>query len=260
MLLSAPQLSGRPRSIVSLVPSQTELLYDLGLEAAVAGITKFCVHPPHWRSSKTITGGTKNIRMEVIDALQPDLVIANREENRREDIIPLSEKYPVWVTDVQDLDSALQMIRDIGALTGTDAAATTICQSVAGAFARLQATAPPLRTAYLIWRDPYMTAGADTFIHAMMQQCGFINIFSDRTRYPETHPAELKALDCELLLLSSEPYPFKEQHLRELASLLPSTRIMLADGEMFSWYGSRLLHAPGYFQQLIGSLDARHKG
>ncbi len=254
MLLSDHQLSGRPRTIVSLVPSQTELLYDLGLEAAVAGITKFCVHPPHWRSSKTIIGGTKNIRIEVIDALQPDLIIANREENRREDIIPLSEKYPVWVTDVQDLEGALQMMRDIGTLTGTEAAASNICHAVNNTFTGLQPAAPPLRTAYLIWRDPYMTAGADTFIHAMMHQCGFINIFGDRTRYPETDPAELKALECELLLLSSEPYPFKEQHIRELATVLPYTRIILADGEMFSWYGSRLLRAPGYFQQLIGSL------
>ena len=207
MLLKDPLLPCRPRKIVSLVPSLTELLSTLGLETEVTGITKFCVHPARWRQTKTIIGGTKNIRLQLIDTLQPDLVIANREENRKEDVERIAGKYPVWVTDVHDLQGALEMIRDIGNLTHTSMQAETLCRAVSHAFNSIEPLSALLRTAYLIWREPYMTAGGDTFIHSMLSLCGFNNLFSQHTRYPETTLAELKALDCELLLLSSEPYP-----------------------------------------------------
>src|SRR5438105_265149 len=108
-----------PRRIVSLVPSQTELLFDLGLQEEVIGITKFCVHPYHWHQTKTRVGGTKDIKLEVIDQLKPDLVIANKEENTREQITSLQSLYPVWISDVNTLQDALEMIRSIGEITGT---------------------------------------------------------------------------------------------------------------------------------------------
>ncbi len=260
MLLKDPLLPCRPRKIISLVPSLTELLSALGLDAEVTGITKFCIHPGHWRQQKSIIGGTKNIRLQLIDTLQPDLVIANREENRKEDVDRIAGKFPVWVTDVHDLQGALEMIRDIGNLTDTRVQAENICRAITHAFSGLQPLSPPLRTAYLIWREPYMTAGGDTFIHSMLVQCGFNNLFSQRTRYPATTLAELEALDCELLLLSSEPYPFTQQHLETMQAVLPRTRIRLADGEMFSWYGSRLQQSAGYFRQLIAPLAPPSEG
>ena len=114
----------------------------------------------------------------------------------------------------------------------------------------------PLNTCYLIWRNPWMTIGGDTFIHDMLSRCGFQNIFGDHNRYPEVTIDTLRNKNCQLLLLSSEPYPFKENHIAELQQELPDTKIMLVDGEMFSWYGSRLLKAPDYFSGLLKQLQA----
>jgi len=258
MFLSLPHLPSDPRRIVSLVPSQTELLWYLGLEAETVGITSFCIHPSGWPRTKTKVGGTKSIKADLIRQLNPDLIIANKEENIKEQIEELANDYPVWVTDVNNLDEALQMIKDFGQLTGKSETAGSLADSIQKKFTRLQTinskhqTSKP-STAYLIWRKPYMTVGGDTFIHDMLTRCGFVNIFADRKRYPETSVAELQTINPELLLLSSEPYPFKQQHLDELSGQLPGCCIMLVDGEYFSWYGSRLLDAPGYFKKLINA-------
>jgi len=244
-------LSGIPQRIISLVPSQTELLYDLGLDVQVAGITKFCVHPESWFRSKKRIGGTKNVHRDIVDSLQPDLVIANKEENVKEQVEALAAQYPVWVSDVNNLEDALDMVQTIGAMTGTMARADQLRQDIITRFATLHPRSPSIRTAYLIWKNPYMTIGQDTFIHYMLSRCGLHNVFGDRTRYPAITVEALQTAGCELLLLSSEPYPFKQQHIDELQAQLPHTRILLADGEMFSWYGSRLLQAPDYFASLL---------
>jgi len=233
-----------------LVPSQTELLYDLGLREEVCGITKFCVHPEEWYRSKTRVGGTKDVKTELIDQLRPDLIIANKEENVKEQIDSLSGKWPVWVSDVNNLEEALSMIRDIGNMTERTSAASQLISKISTAFQQLPPVRKKTRTAYLIWKDPYMTVGADTFIHSMLEKAGFENMYSDKTRYPEITLEELKAAECELLLLSSEPYPFRQKHIEELKVALPGVQLLLADGEMFSWYGSRLLKTPAYIQKL----------
>jgi ABC-type Fe3+-hydroxamate transport system substrate-binding protein len=239
-----------PKRIISLVPSQTELLYDLGLREEVCGITKFCIHPEEWFRSKTRVGGTKEVKTDLVEALQPDLILANKEENVKEQIEQLAKKWPVWVSDINNLDQALDMIRQIGRLTGKSTQADHLHSHIQSSFQSLIITDKKPQTAYLIWRDPYMTVGGDTYIHSMLELAGFDNIFKHKSRYPETHPVELRSLNCEVLLLSSEPYPFQEKHIQELQEALPDTKILLADGEMFSWYGSRLLKAPAYFQKL----------
>lgn len=244
------ELRETPRRIVSLVPSQTELLYDLGLRDEVCGITKFCIHPEAWFRSKTRIGGTKDLKTALIDQLQPDLIIANKEENVKAQIDILAARWPVWVSDVNNLDEALHMIREIGKMTERTETATQLINYIGDAFQQLKPVNSKPRTAYLIWKDPYMTVGADTFIHSMLEMAGFENIYTHKTRYPEITLKELKSAGCELLLLSSEPYPFKEKHIEELEAAMPGTQILLADGEMFSWYGSRLLKAPAYFQKL----------
>lgn len=244
-----------PRRIVSLVPSQTELLYALGLETETAGITKFCIHPATWFKTKQRIGGTKNVNIQAVQALDPDLIIANKEENTKKQVEALAELYPVWITNVNDLHSALQMILDIGKLTGKVLLAQKLANAIKNAFTEIPSLNIPVKTAYLIWRKPYMAAGAGTFIHDMLERCGMQNIFAQKTRYPETSIEELKSANCQLLLLSSEPYPFKQQHIDELQSDLPNTIIMLVDGEMFSWYGSRLMHSAGYFTELIHTIQ-----
>jgi len=244
-----------PKRIVSLVPSQTELLFDLGLEAETVGITKFCVHPQNWFKTKERIGGTKTVNIDKIHQLKPDIINANKEENVQEQVEALAEDYPVWLTDVYDLEDALQMIADIGMLTGKNESALSLIDRISMAFKSVQQIKPPVKTAYLIWQKPYMTIGGDTFINDMLLQCGFENIFSNKTRYPEASVAQLQTANCQLLLLSSEPYPFKQKHIDELSSQLPRTKIILADGEFFSWYGSRMLHSPAYFKQLITQIQ-----
>ncbi|HMO32121.1 MAG TPA: helical backbone metal receptor [Lacibacter sp.] len=241
------------RRIVSLVPSQTELLARLGLDEQVVGITRFCIHPNRWYRSKPRVGGTKQLHPERIRALQPDLVLANKEENVREQVEEIRRWCPVYVSDVKDLEDALQMIRDVGALTGKDGEAFSLATGIAGAFQRMQ-TGTPLTALYLIWRQPYMAAGGDTFIHALLQRAGFVNVLAHQARYPVLTPGALVALQPQVVLLSSEPYPFTAEHGRELQALLPGSRILLADGSYFSWYGSRLLGAPAYFEKLRESL------
>jgi ABC-type Fe3+-hydroxamate transport system substrate-binding protein len=244
------ELRDTPRRIVSLVPSQTELLYDLGLRDEVCGITRFCIHPEEWFRSKTRVGGTKDVKTALIDELEPDLIIANKEENVKEQIDLLSRKWPVWVSDVNNLDEALLMIREIGRMTDRTKTANELISTISTDFQALKPVNRKPRTAYLIWKDPYMTVGGDTFIHAMMEKCGLENVFGNQTRYPETNPEEIRNSVCEVVLLSSEPYPFREKHIRELHELLPQTKILLTDGELFSWYGSRLRKSPAYFQKL----------
>jgi ABC-type Fe3+-hydroxamate transport system substrate-binding protein len=247
-----------PRRIVSLVPSQTELLAHLGLEKEVAGITKFCVHPESWYRNKPRIGGTKQLHLDRIRALEPDLIIGNKEENTREEVLALANDFPVWISEVKDLTDAYAMITQVGRLTYRTTAADQLNRDIREAFAALP-DYPPLRAAYLIWRQPYMVAGGDTFIHAMLEQAGFTNVFAERDRYPEVTAEALAASGAEVLLLSSEPFPFREKHLQELAEVCPAAVITLADGEAFSWYGSRLLTAPAYFRKLRRSILAYAK-
>ena len=243
-------LPGIPRRIISLVPSQTELLHTLGLDKAVVGITKFCVHPESWFRTKTRIGGTKAVDAARIDALQPDLIIANKEENDRHQVEALASRYPVWVSDIKTLPDALAMIRSVGALTGTTAAADTLATEIANSFANLDTPPERPRTAYLIWRKPWMAAGGDTFIHHMLEQAGFLNVFDGQNRYPEVDLNHMAHAGCPVILLSSEPYPFRQQHIDEIREVMPHAKVLLVDGELFSWYGSRLLYAPDYFRQL----------
>ncbi|MBS1605878.1 MAG: ABC transporter substrate-binding protein [Bacteroidetes bacterium] len=237
--------------IISLVPSQTELLYTLGLEDEVVGITKFCIHPDTWFRTKTRVGGTKNIHPGIIDSLRPDLILANKEENDRQQVEDLASRYTVWVSDVKSLPDALDMIRTVGSLTHRNARARSLAEEIQQRFDTLKPLASSLTAAYLIWRDPYMSAGGDTFIHDMLRRCGLTNLLSATNRYPIVDTGTLSR--CDLILLSSEPYPFREKHITELKKLLPSPRtpiIQLVDGQIFSWYGSRLLGAPSYFREL----------
>jgi ABC-type Fe3+-hydroxamate transport system substrate-binding protein len=276
------ELKEKPVNIVSLVPSQTELLFDLGLEEEVKGITKFCIHPSQWKTTKTMVGGTKKIRMETIESLHPDLIIANKEENTKEEIEYLRQHYPVYTSDINDLDDALKMISDVGIIVDKEEAANSIIGEIRKSFDSLRSMPQThkipqqenhdpkaangkknykdegLKVAYLIWRNPYMAAGSQTFIHSMIEACGWKNALEDFPRYPEVQlNSEILAghnlpdlSNADIILLSSEPYPFDQKHIDEIQSFLPGKTILLVDGEMFSWYGSRLLKSAAYFSSL----------
>ena len=252
----------RPQRIISLVPSQTELLFELGLQKNVVGITRFCVHPKKISGAIARVGGTKKLHMDIIKQLGPDLIIANKEENTREEIEWLARDFPVWISNVADFESALEMIKSIGLLTHSVAEASLLISKIKSGFkgleeflTEIESEQMNLRTAYLIWQNPMMAAGNDNFIHSMIEKCGLVNIFSDQSRYPVTSIDEIAARNCELLILSSEPFPFAEKHETEFKALLKKTRIVLADGEMFSWYGSRMKLAPLYFISLLQQIN-----
>jgi len=243
-----------PKRIVSLVPSQTELLYDLGLGDRVVGITKFCVHPESWFRTKTRVGGTKKVNFEAIAALNPDLIIGNKEENTESDIKALCESYPVWMSDIITFSDALEMMKLIGEITQTENQANQLIQNIEFNFIQLKPILTSKKVLYFIWGNPFMVVGKSTFIDELLYKIGFENCVQSE-RYPDFTKEQLIALKPDFIFLSSEPYPFKEEHIQRYEKLFPNAQVILVDGEYFSWYGSRLKAAPSYFQELINQLN-----
>tara|TARA_B110000438_G_scaffold290521_1_gene326336 strand:- start:40 stop:822 length:783 start_codon:yes stop_codon:yes gene_type:complete len=240
-----------PKRIVSLVPSQTELLFDLGLDSRVVGTTKFCIHPNSWYVSKHRVGGTKNVNFEVIKKLQPDLIIANKEENTQSEIELLMKDYPVWVSDIGNLEDALMMIGDIGEVTDSSEKALSIVNNIKADFADL-VPQTNISAAYIIWNNPIMSVNKTRFIHDMLHRIGFTNVFAAHlNEYPEINVQELKNSNPDVILLSSEPFPFKAKHVEYFREICPSAKVVLVDGELFSWYGSRLQKSVAYFSNLL---------
>ena len=239
-----------PQRIISLVPSITELLYDLNLSAETVGVTKFCVHPKKWHATKARIGGTKNIQIENIKSLKPDLIIASKEENIQEQVEILANFFPVYLTDVCNYEDAIKMILNIGKITSKTKEALILIDEIQSGFNSILTRPQNIKTAYFIWKDPYMTVGGDTFINDMMNKLGLNNLYGHLQRYPQITLQDVAALKPELILLASEPYPFKEKHIIEIQKNLPGANVLLVDGEMFSWYGSRMKYVPTYFNNL----------
>ncbi|WP_022823137.1 helical backbone metal receptor [Hymenobacter norwichensis] len=239
-----------PQRIVSLVPSQTELLYDLGIGNRVVGVTKFCIHPPVARQQGTVIGGTKNFDFEKIAACRPDLIIGNKEENYQAGIEQLAAKYPVWLSDIYTLPDALDMMNRVALITGRKHMAEALAAEIAQSFGSLPTPPEPISAAYFIWRKPYMVAAAGTFIDDLLRRGGFRNVFKELSRYPEVTTEQLTAAAPQQILLSSEPYPFGEKHIAEFQAICPTAEVRIVDGELFSWYGSRLRHSAAYLRSL----------
>ncbi len=246
-------ISFPPKRIVSLVPSQTELLASFGLDDEVLGITKFCVHPESWRKTKLVMGGTKNFHIDQIHRIQPDLILGNKEENYQEGIEELMKYYPVWMSDINTPDDALVMIGEVGNITDKDIEAQKLITTVKRSWSNMLRL-PPVRVLYLIWRKPWMGVASGTFINGMLQLAGLKNCLTKQFRYPELSDDEIRDLEPAFVFLASEPYPFKEKHIKELQDILPNSKIILVDGEMFSWYGSRMQLFADYIANLQSQL------
>jgi ABC-type Fe3+-hydroxamate transport system substrate-binding protein len=254
------RLNHPPQRIISIVPSQTELLADWGLDESVVGITKFCIHPSNWFDSKTKVGGTKKINLEAIKALNPDLIIGNKEENSKTDIELLQENYPVWMSDINNLDDCFDMILGLGKILGCLEKAEKTVDSLKHSFNQLAPKIPEitgLKVAYFIWQEPFMVAASGTFINEMLKIAGYKNVFESYNRYPEINMELLNALKPDLIFLSSEPYPFKEKHVKYFEEKCPWAKVIIVDGELFSWYGSRLLKSAEYFLQLQNEFSTK---
>lgn len=245
-----------PQRIVCTVPSITEYLIDIGLEDVLVGVTKFCIHPKSKTKAIHKIGGTKALKIKEIIDLNPDLIICNKEENDKEQIESLSKSINTYVSEIKDYRSALEALLQIGIITDKEKEAKGIISIIEQKKADYSSETPNLlKACYLIWKDPYMTVGGDTFIDSMMEIAGFKNIFNSRQRYPSISLAQIKSLDPDVLLLSSEPFPFSEKHIQEIQEVIDCD-IMLVDGELFSWYGSRMIFAFKYFDDLIQELHS----
>lgn len=245
------KLEKRPQRIISLVPSQTELLFDLGLSNNVVGITNFCIHPEGIRKSKKVVGGTKNIHLDRIISLSPDIILCNKEENTKEMVERLAQDFVVHVSDVNTLEDNFEMIEQYGKMFGVEEIANEIIQKTSeekDEFLKYVKNRPILKVAYFIWRNPWMVVGGNTFIDYMLQLNKFENVYSDFNRYPEVELENLKQAD--FYLFSSEPFPFQEKHINEFSEFVDNANFRLVDGEFFSWYGSRLTKAFKYFREL----------
>lgn len=246
------QLCNEDLRIISLVPSQTELLFDLGLEDEVVGITKFCVHPETWFKSKTRIGGTKTVDINKVKALNPTLIIANKEENTEADIVELEKIAPVWISDVRNLEHAYQMISAVGEMVGKTENAQALINEIKHSFKENQKVFSSQKVLYVIWNEPLMVAAKETFINSILEHIGLENAASEYERYPELSMDEAASLKTDLIFLSSEPFPFSEKHVVYFEEKFPGSKVVLVDGELFSWYGSRLVKSGGYIKGLVG--------
>lgn len=247
------QLAMPPRRIISIVPSQTELLYHFGLDEQVVGITKFCIHPKEWFKSKTKIGGTKKLNLEKIKSLNPDLIIGNKEENTKEQILELQKNFPVWMSDIYNLDDSFNMMSCLGEIFQKEDAAIQLMNQIKNGFASIPRNVESATVLYLIWNEPFIAVGKSTFIDDMLSKAGFRNVITE-SRYPGVNIEIIQNLKPEFVFLSSEPFPFAEKHRTIIQDQLPNSKVILVDGEMFSWYGNRLLKAVDYFKGLHKSL------
>lgn len=242
-----------PKRIVSLVPSQTELLFDLGLESSIVGITKFCVHPNHFLKNKTIVGGTKQVSFNKIKALNPDIILCNKEENSKEMIDELENLAPVHLSDIYTISDCLELINMYGILFSVESQAENLIDTIKGEQQNFQdfiKAQPKLKTVYFIWKTPWMVAAKHTFINALMLVAKFENHFQNLERYPEINLEKNIDDKVEVIMLSTEPFPFKEEHVNAMKINYPKAKVFLVDGELFSWYGSRLTKSFEYLKSL----------
>ena len=246
------RLEGKPKRIVSIVPSQTEFLYDLGLTEQVVGITKFCVHPKEWFYSKQRVGGTKQLNISMIRDLSPDLIIGNKEENSLTDILELEKIAPVWMSDIYSIQDAQNMMLEVGEMIGKKSEAEEMVRQIKSGFNTLLKNKIERTFLYFIWKDPDYLAGTHTFIHAMLESAGFVNHCRD-SRYPEWSTSYGEP---DVVFLSSEPYPFKTEHIALFKKRFPRSEIVIVDGEMCSWYGSRMILSVEYLRSLQNELMA----
>ena len=246
-------ISQRPLTIISLVPSITELLFDLGLDSEIMAITEYCIHPQEKVKKKELIGGPKNVNIEKIKAFNPDVIFASKEENVRDEVEDLMQYYNVYVSDVKDLSDALRLIKDVGTITKRVNESQQIINKIQKQFDELKRnTVQNRNVCYLIWNNPMMTINNDTYIHDMLNWAGCENIFADsKNRYPIISGNEIWNKKPDYIFLSSEPYCFTNNHVSDFEKQFPFAKVKHVDGKKFSWYGTHLLKVPEYFKQLF---------
>jgi ABC-type Fe3+-hydroxamate transport system substrate-binding protein len=228
-------------------------LVDLGLEENIVGVTKFCVHPKNLRKDKVVVGGTKNVHLEKIKALQPNFILCNKEENTKEIVENCGKIATTHVSDICTIEDIIALTAYYGTLFSCEEKALALTNELQGKikdFKRFVQEKPTLKVVYFIWKNPWMIAANNTFINHLLELTKLENCYKSESRYPEIALEDLKTKEIDAIFLSSEPFPFKEENSLDFKNHTGNTNIVLVDGEYFSWYGSRLLKAFDYFKEL----------
>jgi ABC-type Fe3+-hydroxamate transport system substrate-binding protein len=246
------------KRIISLVPSITELLFYLEKEKEIVGITDFCIHPKTKISPVQKVGGTKTLDLKKIKQLNPDLIIASKEENTKKQIEELQEDFPVYISAVKSLEGAYSLINDIGELVDQPEAVLSLISEIKNSFSGLSFE-KTISVVYLIWENPYMVVGGNTFINEMLKVAGFENVFSQMENYPKVTAKQLQECGAEFFFLSSEPYHFGTEHINHFRALCSCTKVLLVNGEMFGWYGNHMVKAVPYMKNLKTIVTALQK-
>jgi ABC-type Fe3+-hydroxamate transport system substrate-binding protein len=236
-------LKSKPERVVSMVPSLTETLADLGLAENLVAVTRFCKYPSNVVNTLPKIGGPKNINLEKIIDLKPDFVVAVKEENNKKQVLSLAEHVPVFVFDINTLEDSFDMLQLLGTIFEIQEISAQWIKRIKEKLEILKPSVVAEKTLYMIWKKPWMAAGKSTFIGSMMQVAGFNNLISGR--YPEISENEMRKADA--ILLATEPYHFNENDRKQLQEMFSGTRVIIVDGEMFTWYGTHMLKAFDYF-------------
>ncbi len=250
------EFSRPPKRIISLVPSLTELLFHLKLDDEIFGVTNYCIHPSSKYSQKTKIGDPRDINMALIKAMEPDLILASKEENPREDIEFMMGEFKVFVSDIRTFEGAMCLIYEVGKIVDRKKDAKRLIKKLQVAYKPFPLLDKEIPIAYLIWNNPFMTINNNTFLHSMLEKVGFRNVFADEEeRYPTVTHEQILKMKPRYIFLSTEPYPFTESIMQELQPIFEGAQLKIVDGEMFAWYGYRMLRAAGYFQELAVELS-----
>jgi ABC-type Fe3+-hydroxamate transport system substrate-binding protein len=235
-----------PDRIVSLVPSLTEALFAFGVGERVVGRTRYCLWPPRAVGKVPTVGGTKKVNIRSVLELEPDLVVAVKEENARENVEELEEAgVPVFVGAPESVAEAIALLRELAERVEAPRAGAVL-GPIERVYGRLGNTvrAEARRVFVPIWKKPYMSVGSDTYVHDVLKTCGGENVCGELARYPVVALEEVEAMQPEVVLLPDEPYPFSAEDLEEFYALdvpaADSDRVHLVDGKLLTWYGPRM--------------------
>jgi len=243
------EINNNLNNIISLVPSLTELLFFLKMDEQVKGITNFCVHPSDKLSDKVIVGSPLHVDYEKIEQINPDIIIAGKSENNKNNIEKIAEKYPVWVSDVRSIEDACKMIEKIGMICNQSDLSYNITKNISVGFDSL-ADKTKIKVCYLVWEKPFMVAGNNNYINDILKKTGLINVFEHKEGYAKVTAKEMQECQADFVLLPSEPYKFDNSHISTYKNLINKATVLLVDGQLFSWYGNRMLLAINYLKNM----------
>ncbi len=235
----------QPRRIISLCPSVTYSLIKLGCRNQLAGRTKYCIHPKADVAGIPVIGPVQGFSMDAVHALNPDLILAVKEENAKDEVLKLSELYPVFVFDVKDVRQNAAHLLKLGLLCGREEEAAEIVRS----FPRKAMPKKSLQSLYLIWKDPWMGVGTKSYTGSVLSFFGLPQYSHFTEAYPKLSGQDFRGAD--LIMLSSEPFPFQEHHRKELQALYPDKKIILVEGEMFCWFGASFANTEAYLESVL---------